>query len=99
MVLKAWPNLATSVRLPLTGTRRVRSPAAIAPAVSSMSSSGRNPTLTSHNPNARQPATASPVTMTSMTISECNVSVRSFNGMATTSSPANPGTVLTDTRY
>ena len=56
IVLSEVPRRPTSVRSSAGSTRRDRSPAAIAPAVSPMPSSGRSPTRTSHQ--------ASPATST-----------------------------------
>ena len=54
MVLRARPSRPTSVRGSRSGTRRVRSPAAIAPAVCSISTSGRRLARTMAAPTAGQ---------------------------------------------
>jgi hypothetical protein len=81
------PSFPISVRSSAGSTRRERSPAAIAPAVSPMSSSGRRPSRTSQS--ASSPARSATPTVTSASIPSSRVSVAriSASGTATTSVP------------
>ena len=69
MMLSDRPRLPTSVRGSRSGTRRLRSPAAIAPAVCSISASGRMLVRTTATPMMARTSTTTPPTIRSMLIS------------------------------
>ena len=98
IVFRLRPSRPTSVRGSAGCTRRVRSPAAMASAVTAMVSSGRRSRLiSSQAATASAPRTTSETT-TSMTTRRLSVWRVSLRGMATTSTRAAPGTFSTRTR-
>ena len=98
IVFRLRPSRPTSVRGSAGCTRRARSPAAMASAVTAMVSSGRRSRLISHQAAAASAASTASETTTSMTTRRPSVCRVSFNGMATTSTRAAPGTFSTRTR-
>ena len=69
MTFNDRPRLPISVRGSRSGTRRFRCPAAISPAVSSMSTSGRRFACTTANPTAASTQTITALTITSAQMS------------------------------
>ena len=82
MALRAVASRPTSVPSSLWGTRRARSPPAMASAVRSMSVRGRSPTRTSHRASRLTASRATAVTISSTAASLCNVLFRPVRGLA-----------------
>ncbi len=94
--LSAVPRRPTSLRSSVRRIRRVRSPPAMAPAVSVMSSRGRMPMRTIHSANANN-ATRTPTdTKSSMWVNDARVFSVGSSEMAVTKIP--PGTATACTR-
>ena len=87
MVLKAWPSWPTSVPSATWDTRWDRSPWAMAPAVSVISSSGRRSRRTMTQDSIPRPISTSPETISSMSSRWRRVLSRSVSGTATTITP------------
>ena len=98
IVFRLRPSRPTSVRGSAGCTRRVRSPAAMASAVTAIVSSGRRSRLISHQAAAARAPSTSSDTTTSMVSSRVNVCRVSASGMATTSTLSRFGTPSTSTR-
>ena len=91
MPLRAIPSRPTSV-LGVAGlTRRERSPAAIAPAVRAIRSSGRSPRRTTRNASAPSARRTPPITSNSTSSSRFKVWSTSRSGTATTVWPLPSG--------
>ena len=98
IVFRLRPSRPTSVRGSAGCTRRARSPAAIASAVTAIVSSGRRSRLMrNHAATASAPSTTRKTTI-SMTTRRLSVWCVSLSGMATTSTRAAPGTFSMRTR-
>ncbi len=98
IVFRLRPSRPTSVRGSAGCTRRARSPAAMASAVTAMVSSGRRSRLISHQAAAASAASTASETTTSMVSSRVSVCLVSASGMATMSTRSRFGTSSTSTR-
>ena len=98
MVFRLRPSRPTSVRGSAGCTRRVRSPAAIASAVTAIVSSGRRSRLISHHAAAASAASTASETTTSMATRRPSVWRVSLSGTATMRTRPAPGTFSTSTR-
>ena len=98
MPLRAEPSRPTSLRSSARRIRRVRSPPAMAPAVSVMSSSGRRPRRTIHSTSSEQGQRRTTIdTITSTWVSDARVLSVGSSEMAVTRVP--PGHATACTRY
>ena len=102
-----WPSIAfsarprrpTSVRGVAGATRRERSPAAIAPAVAPMRSSGRSPRRISSQASAASASSTPAITISSMLRRRVSVPLTSVSGTAMTVMPEPVSLCLAMARY
>ena len=98
MVFRLRPSRPTSVRGSAGCTRRVRSPAAIASAVTAIVSSGRRSRLISHHAAAVSAPSTRSETIVSIVSRRFSVWRVSLSGMATMMTPAEFGRFSSSTR-